>query len=241
MSVLPVVAEGAKLLVSLPVMYTLQSLNEYIAHRYYQHEELRDYPKLLGAVEAAGVKLRGNGHVEHHAETYDDMTLKDDARWRRSPAALRLDEDVYRGTAINWAVMFQVIAPLCVLSLPIYVGVMKFSVIGTVLLACFLALTEALIWNALHPDMHGLPEVPVTVGPPSRFLARFRGSAYFQWLYRNHEGHHILGGRGNYNVAYPLMDHVLGTYVSPAEWRPRTRPTKRPEAVAVSGEVVAPA
>jgi len=27
-------------------------------------------------------KTRGGGHVEHHAETLDDMTLKTDAKWR---------------------------------------------------------------------------------------------------------------------------------------------------------------
>ena len=28
------------------------------------------------------IKLKGGGHVEHHAETYDDMSLKKDERWR---------------------------------------------------------------------------------------------------------------------------------------------------------------
>jgi len=33
-------------------------------------------------------KLDGGGHVEHHAETYDDMQLKiDDEAWMRSAPA----------------------------------------------------------------------------------------------------------------------------------------------------------
>lgn len=33
-------------------------------------------------------KLDGGGHVEHHAETYDDMMLKtDDENWMRSAPA----------------------------------------------------------------------------------------------------------------------------------------------------------
>jgi len=53
------------------------SANEYVTHRYYQHNE-------IGKVEVYQTlrkmdkipKLDGGGHIEHHAETYDDMTLK---------------------------------------------------------------------------------------------------------------------------------------------------------------------
>jgi hypothetical protein len=30
------------------------------------------------------IKIKGGGHVEHHAETYDDMSLKKDEKWRRT-------------------------------------------------------------------------------------------------------------------------------------------------------------
>lgn len=60
--------------------------------RYYQHNE-------IGKVELYQTlrkmdkipKLDGGGHVEHHAETYDDMQLKvDDEAWMRSaPAQVR--------------------------------------------------------------------------------------------------------------------------------------------------------
>ena len=32
--------------------------------------------------------------VEHHAETYDDMSLKKDAKWRQTKAAASLDSDI---------------------------------------------------------------------------------------------------------------------------------------------------
>ena len=32
-------------------------------------------------------KVKGGGHVEHHAETYDDMSLKTDEKWMNTPAA----------------------------------------------------------------------------------------------------------------------------------------------------------
>lgn len=101
-----------------PVMYTLMSINEYATHRWYQHEEfnrdhsfqrfcqrvahfLRKRPLLLKDGRRNMIKIKGGGHVEHHAETYDDMSLKKDERWRRTPAAASLDADKFRGTALK--------------------------------------------------------------------------------------------------------------------------------------------
>ena len=38
-SVLPALLANPKVIAAGPVMYTLMSINEYITHRYYQHEE----------------------------------------------------------------------------------------------------------------------------------------------------------------------------------------------------------
>jgi hypothetical protein len=69
--------------------------------------------------------------------------------------------------------------------------------------------------------MHGLPDVPLHVGLPSAWLAGLRRTAYFKYLYQNHEGHHVVGGVGNFNVACPLTDHLVGSYHSEGSWRPR--------------------
>jgi len=119
----PTMALGGavKWVLAAPVMYALMSINEYATHRWYQHEEFnRDHafqrfcqdvaaffakrPKLLKDGRRNMIKLKGGGHVEHHAETYDDMSLKKDERWRRTPAAASLDEDKFRGTAFSWEV-----------------------------------------------------------------------------------------------------------------------------------------
>merc|ERR1719331_1572392 len=93
----------------LPTMYALMSVNEYATHRYFQHlefnrpETMVSFKTLLTRV--AGIEkpsLDGDGHVEHHAETYDDMSLKNDERWRRTPASKSLDADEFRGTAFHW-------------------------------------------------------------------------------------------------------------------------------------------
>ena len=93
---------------------------------------------------------------------------------------------------------------------------------------------HALVWNMLHPPMHGLPPVklkygaprssPLAHAPPHRRLrggARWRwlgapswpleglrDTAYFKYIYENHQGHHVLGGQANYNVRTPSAAHA---------------------------------
>ena len=97
--------EGSRYVAAFPVMYSLMSVNEYITHRYYQHTEFNRTPwmqKIASTILGQDkCKTSGGGHVEHHAETYDDMSLRDDDRWKRSPASILLDECTYRGTAFS--------------------------------------------------------------------------------------------------------------------------------------------
>merc|ERR1740125_14869 len=80
----------------LPTMYALMSLNEYMTHRYFQHLEFNRPESLLwlksiiakATGDPVAPKVPGDGHVEHHAETY---------------AAMSLDDDAWRGTAFHWS------------------------------------------------------------------------------------------------------------------------------------------
>ena len=89
------VSTGA--ILAAPAMYSLMSINEYITHRWYQHAEISK----AGWWKALRLpKIKGGGHVEHHAETLDDMSLKiKDDKWMETPAAKMLNSDKYRGTA----------------------------------------------------------------------------------------------------------------------------------------------
>jgi hypothetical protein len=82
---------------------------------------------------------------------------------------------------------------------------------------------HGLIWNALHPNMHGLPDVPAKEGLPSSWLAGLRGSPVFEYLRLNHVGHHVASGKVNYNECCPGMDHLVGTYMPVEEWKPLVR------------------
>jgi len=220
--------QPAAVAASIPILYSSMSINEYITHRWYQHAEFNKTPwmqktwKFLTRAKDMP-RIRGGGHVEHHAETYDDMTLKTDAVWKKTPASKLLDTDIYRGTAFTWPIMFL----MCVQMMPITLPALAFIgfSLNQSLLCIFLSvLVHTTIWNTLHPDMHGLPIVPLNVGPPSEWFAFLRNTSYFKWIYANHEGHHVAGGQANYNVCCPGTDHLLGTYMPPVKWKPMVRP-----------------
>merc|ERR1719331_1711044 len=173
----------AKVLVSIPALYALMSVNEYVTHRWYQHEEFnRDhaFQRFCQAVahllrkrplrKADGrpnmIKIRGGGHVEHHAETYDDMSLKKDDRWRQTKAAASLDSDEFRGTAFTWQTTGLMTIQMLPTTLPAF-ALLGFGLLETFAVLLPGMLVHALVWNMLHPPMHGLPEVPMTVGAPS--------------------------------------------------------------------------
>lgn len=86
-----------KYIAAAPAMYGLMSVNEYVTHRYFQHAEFNK----LAFFRFFNLKIGGGGHIEHHAETLDDMSLKTDERWLRTPAANSLNSDPYRGTGMN--------------------------------------------------------------------------------------------------------------------------------------------
>ena len=203
-------------------MYALMSLNEYVTHRYYQHAEFNKNPIL----QALFFKLQtdGGGHVEHHAETLDDMSLKTDDRWLRTPAANKLNSDPFRGTAFTWPVTFMMFCQMLITAIPIYQHFLGFSLLATLSMTAAGLLVHTSIWNALHPSMHYLPDVPANVGPPSGWLSGFKNTWFFRFLYQNHEGHHVLGGMANYNVCCPGADHLFGSYVKEADWRPKMKP-----------------
>jgi len=232
-------------LAALPTLYALMSVNEYATHRWYQHEEfnkdhafqrfcqrvaffLRGRPLLKPDGRKNIIKIFGGGHVEHHAETYDDMSLKKDERWRQTKAAASLDTDEFRGTAFTWSVTGLMTIQMLPTTLPVF-ALLGFSLLQTFAVLLPGMLVHALVWNMLHPPMHGLPDVPARFGAPGWVLAPLRSTRYFKYIFENHQGHHVLGGQCNYNVCCPLTDHLLGTYLKPSVWSKRMRAVPGPE------------
>jgi len=235
----------------LPTMYGLMSLNEYMTHRYFQHLEFNRPDSLLWlksviakvSGDPVAPKVPGDGHVEHHAETYDDMSLKSDERWKSTKASMSLDDDAWRGTAFHWSATGIMTVQMMPSVLPTYMS-MGFSLPEALAILLPSMLLHAVVWNAIHPPMHGLPPVPLGAGfgADVPFGAEFSEwileSPYGRYIYKNHMGHHVLGGQCNYNVCCPGADHLLGTYVPTEEWQPKMRPL--PLNAEVRGPVVEP-
>lgn len=215
-----------------PTMYALMSGNEYVTHRYYQHAEFnkdrvcqaiaRVFFNRVSPLGRRVPRIKGGGHVEHHAETLDDMTLKTDERWMRSAAAISLNSDPFRGTAFTWAVSGMMLVQMLPSTIPVF-AFLGFSLKTTFAILLPSMALHALVWNCLHPAMHGLPDIGIAKGMPARVMRSLRHSWYFNYLYQNHEGHHVLGGQKNFNVACPLFDHLCGTYVKEEKWRPMAK------------------
>mmetsp|Transcript_107299 Transcript_107299/g.189738 ORF Transcript_107299/g.189738 Transcript_107299/m.189738 type:complete len:350 (-) Transcript_107299:29-1078(-) len=241
---------------ALPTLYALMSFNEYATHRWYQHEEFnRDNALQRFCQQVAHtvngrpilkedgrrniIKLSGDGHVQHHAETYDDMSLKKDPKWSQTKSAEYLNGDDFRGTAFPWSGTCLMTLQMLPSTIPAF-ALLGFNLLETLAVLIPGMLVHALAWNMLHPPMHGLPDVPATKGAPSFVLKGLRNSPYFKFIYENHQGHHVLGGQANYNVCCPMADHILGTYVPPSEWTKKMRPVPGPDATERWGFPVEP-
>jgi sterol desaturase/sphingolipid hydroxylase (fatty acid hydroxylase superfamily) len=168
------------------------------------------------------------------------MSLKKDQKWRQTKPAATLDQWRFRGTAFTWFTTLLMTIQMLPTTLPAF-ALLGFSLPQTFAVLLPGMLVHALVWNMIHPPMHGLPDVPASVGAPSWVLGFLRKTPYVRWIYKNHQGHHVLGGQCNYNVCCPLADHILGTYVPATEWSKKMRAVPGPDATERWGTPIEPA
>lgn len=222
-------AVATRWILAAPTMYAVVSFNEYVTHRWYQHAEFNKtgwmkalYCKLTGKEQAP--RCDGGGHIEHHAETLDDMSLKTDPKWLKSEPAKMLKDSEYRGTAFEYDVTAMMVVQMLPTSIPV-LALMGFGVSSIAGIILGSVALHAFVWNSLHPAMHGMDDIPISKGLnfPLALCKVLRKTTYYDWLYKNHTGHHVMSGRVNYNVCCPGFDHVLGTYVPEEEWAPKAR------------------
>jgi len=188
-------------------LYAIMSLNEYCVHRYYQHLGINKTALMRWMRNKMNFKaMKTSGHVEHHKETLDDMSLD----MRPDPI---LDSDPFRGTAFSWSVSAMMTFEIALQSYPwLWLCGWSFKASTIALLAGIFL--HAAVWQTLHPNMHELPDPPISYGVPGWSMKFLRKTGYFKFLWMNHEGHHRApGAHGNYNVCFPLADHLFGTYV----------------------------
>ena len=185
-------AIATRWILAAPTMYAIVSFNEYVTHRYYQHAEFNKtewmkalYCKATGKKQAP--RCDGGGHIEHHAETLDDMSLKTDPKWLKSEPAKMLEDSEYRGTAFEYDVTALMVAQMLPTSIPI-LALMGFSAASIAGLILGSTAIHAFIWNSLHPAMHGMEDIPLSKGLnfPVPWCQALRKTPYYDWLYKNH-------------------------------------------------------
>jgi hypothetical protein len=153
MSPIDTILPMTKYILAVPAMYSLMSVNEYITHRYYQHLEITKvgfFKNILKSPKKIVDFIKTNGHVEHHAETLDDMSLRMDAKWLDAAPAKVLDNDVYRGTAFSWPSVFLMTLQMLPTTIPVFLT-LGFSLGWTFGFLLVSMSIHTLIWNALHP------------------------------------------------------------------------------------------
>jgi hypothetical protein len=171
--------------------YITISLLEYLLHRYIMHGnpgELSKFP-FIGTLLADTAE----SHLEHHKNVNIDMTL------------VSQDEST-GGLFFGWHLSVKFTAMLFFL----------YTLIGMslpmVIAACSVVVHNFL-WNNLHTRFHqyehaidfknGLP----TISSPTSF-----GKCVYIYLFKYHTIHHSQKGiKYNYNIIFPLFDHIFGT------------------------------
>ena len=158
----------AKGILAVPAMYTLMSINEYITHRYYQHLDFNKQTNLKKIIsiltfnkDSEKIKLKSSGHIEHHAETLDDMSLRIDDKWLAAAPSKMLNADAYRGTSFSWTAVGLMTLQMLPSTIPVF-HILGFSFKSTIALLLPAMLLHTLIWNALHPGISQLYVLSMT-------------------------------------------------------------------------------
>ena len=97
----------------------------------------------------------------------------------------RLNDDKWRGTAFTWEVTAMMCLQCVPTIFPAFALILGWTPLATLALFLPSILFHGLVWNALHPNMHGLEDVPATTGLPSSALKGLRGSKVFEWCVPN--------------------------------------------------------
>lgn len=165
---------------------------EYCFHRYVMHSDnnaFAEYQKL---------------HITHHVETLRDMRLEDGA-----------DSDPRH---IYFSVK-TTLASVCIsaLGLGMINGAFDLgfgsgaldATLNCALTSAAVAFFHTAYWQTIHGDIHEYYTDP-SDGMP-RIDALSQETPYTRWVVENHVGHHVVRGKGNYNIVFPGPDYLWGT------------------------------
>ena len=141
-------------------------------------------------------------HVKHHRDTNDDQTMA--AGYDVSGIRFSTPTSLY-SVGICAAVVAAVSTSL---------GGLGMSPVDITAAAAATALYHTTVWNTVHADLHDLPPA---VGWDDGFSrqqapAGFADSTLCRFLVQHHVGHHVINSVGNFNIVFPGVDMLAGTY-----------------------------
>lgn len=164
------------------------SFYEWFLHRHVMHGDINVLKKipLLGRYLAETAKE----HLEHHKHVNMDMTLK----------THRHTTGVY----FTWDVTLIFIIILTLSTTKIIPKYILFAVLAV----CF----HNILWNNWHTRFHDYKhDIPVSAGLPKMDL--FPTGYVYDILWKYHTIHHSQKGeKYNFNIIFPMFDHIFGTY-----------------------------
>ena len=180
-------------------------------HRVQQERDDEEGVVLLHQTDGGAENRRRGTHRAPRRDVGRHEPSRDD-KWMKSEPARVLEGNTYRGTAFEWDITGLMMVQMIVTCVPV-LATMGFSA-GPMAAPSAPPRSPTPCVELSHPAMHGLNEVPLERGVPSLALANLRDSKYYDYLYLNHAGHHVLSGQCNYNAAAarrPPPRHVRRT------------------------------
>lgn len=171
-----------KYIIGIVSIILLGSLYEYIAHRFIMHNISN---------------FVGKAHIEHHKETNDDMSLQ-----YTSSFLDKIDKE--RNLIIRYEMNIQFFIFLLVFGLLIWRFLIGTNYYVPIIVAFLITCYVGLIWNSIHPQMHGREPYNGESGFPGIIPRKFLG--FFE---KHHMKHHKSKGTKNFNITLPLVDFFI--------------------------------
>ena len=169
------------------IVYIIISFYEWFLHRHVMHGDPDFFKKIPGI--GSYLADTATKHIEHHKIVNIDMTLQ--------------DNEHTTGVYFPWSttIIFVVILILTIWKL----------VPVPVLTSVIVVFIHNILWNNWHTRFHDYQnDVTITDGLPK--VSPFPGGFIYDYLWKYHTIHHSQkGDKYNYNIIFPLFDHVFGT------------------------------
>ncbi len=170
------------------LIYIFISFYEWFIHRYIMHGD----PDILSKIPLMGIYLAktAEDHINHHKHVNIDMTLK--------------EHNKTTGVYFPWSTTLVFIV-LLLLNIRRYISN---SILISILAVCI----HNILWNNWHTKFHDYKHnVSIKEGLPT--IGMLPSGFIYNQLWKYHTVHHSQKGeKYNFNIIFPLFDHVFGTY-----------------------------